>query len=168
MNLQKVRKRQGIDPIIATLLLVAIAVAAGIIVYVFVTGLAGSLTGSGGQQVTEQVSMDAYVYSPISGGVAVYVRNTGTATITLDSSAMFFDGLVATDSAAVFPGTKCSALATPYQMSVGTVCYFSFTTSPPPASNNANAATAGTSHSIKVVSKTGGTFVFNVIAGRSG
>ncbi len=168
MKMMKIRKRPGIDPIIATLLLIAIAVGAGIIVYVFVTGLAGNLTGSGGQQVTEQVSMDAYVYSPISSGVAVYVRNTGTATITIDNNALFFDGLVATDSAAVFPGTKCSALATPWQMSVGTVCYFSFTTSPPPASNNANAATAGTSHTIKVVSKSGGTFVFSVLAGRSG
>ncbi len=168
MKLVKIRKRRGIDPIIATLLLIAIAVGAGIIVYVFVTGLAGNLTGSGGTQVTEQVSMDAYVYSPISSGVAVYVRNVGTATTTLDSSAMFFDGLTATDTHTGFAGTSCFALTTSYQIPVGTVCYFVFTTTPPPASNNANAATAGTSHTIKVVSKTGGTFVFNVIAGRSG
>jgi FlaG/FlaF family flagellin (archaellin) len=166
MNLSKVPKRRGIDPIIATLLLIAISVAAGIIVYVFVTGLSGSLTGTGGQQVTEQVSMDAYIYSPISSGVAVYVRNVGTATTTLDSGAMFFDGLTATDTHTGFAGTSCFALATSYQMSVGTVCYFSFTTTP--LNNAANAATAGTSHAIKVISKTGGTFVFSVIAGRSG
>ncbi len=165
MKLAKVHKRRGIDPIIATLLLIAISVAAGIIVYVFVTGLSGNLTGGGGAQVTEQVSMDAYVYSPISGGVAVYVRNTGTATITLDSGAMFFDGLKASDAAAGFPGAACGG-APAYVMSVGTVCYFAFTTTP--TGNAANAATAGTSHTIKVVSKTGGTFVFSVLAGRSG
>ncbi len=166
MKLVKIRKRRGIDPIIATLLLVAITVAAGVIVYVFVTGLSGNLTASGGSQVTEQVSMDAYVYNPIGSGVAVYVRNVGTATTTLDSSAMFFDGLAATDTHTGFAGKACQALATTYQIPVGTSCYFSFTTTP--TNNAANAATSGTSHTIKVVSKTGGTFVFTVIAGRSG
>lgn len=41
MNFQR---RRGVSVIIATLLLIAIAVAAGIIVYVFVNGLAGNLT----------------------------------------------------------------------------------------------------------------------------
>ncbi|MBI2649244.1 MAG: hypothetical protein HYW93_06285, partial [Thaumarchaeota archaeon] len=94
------------------------------------------------------------------------VRNVGTATVTLDSGAMFFDGLAATDTGTGFAGTACSALATAYEMSVGTVCYFSFTTTP--LNNAANAATAGTSHTVKIVSKTGGTFVFSVIAARSG
>lgn len=166
MKMFQVRRRRGIDPIIAALLLIAITVSAGIVVYVYVTGLAGSLTGSGGQQVTEQISMDAYVYSPVSGGVAVYVRNVGTAATTLDSGAMFFDGLTATDVHTGFPGTSCFALSPSYQMSVGTVCYFNFTTTP--AGNAANAATVGTVHPIKIVSSSGGTFIFNVIAGRSG
>lgn len=157
-------RRRGIDPIIATLLLIAIAVAAAIIVYVFTTGLAGGLTSGGGTQVTEQLSMDANVYSPIGSGVAVYVRNTGTSTITLDSGAFFFDGLVATDSHTGFSGTACQALSTAYSVPVGTVCYISFTTTP----SGVEGATAGTSHTVKIVDKTGGTFVFTVIAGRSG
>jgi hypothetical protein len=146
--------------------LVAIAVAAAIIVYVFVTSFAGTLTGGGGSQVTEQLSLDAYVYSPVSNGVAVYVRNTGTSTVTIDSSAMFYDGLAATDTHTSFSGTSCFSLSPSYQVSVGTVCYFSFTTTP--LNNAANAATAGTSHSIKIVTKTGGTFIYTVIAGKSG
>jgi len=155
-------RRRGIEPIIATLLLVAIAVAAAIIVYVFATGLAGGLTSGGGTQVTEQLSMDANVYSPISSGVAIYLRNTGTSTVTIDSTALFFDGLVATDTHTGFSGTACQALSTSYTVPVGTVCYLSFTGSAQ------TGATAGTSHTIKVVDKTGGTFVFTVIAGRSG
>ena len=165
--------RSAISPIIATLLLIAIAVSAGIIVYVFVTGLAGTLTASGGSQVTEQLSMDANVYSPVASGVAVYVRNTGTATVTLDCNSgtgvcagVFFDGLTVTDTHTGFSGTACQALATAYTIPVGTVCYFSITTTP--TGNTAASQTSGTSHAIKVVTKTGGTFVFTVIAGRSG
>ncbi len=54
--------RKAVSPIIATLLLIAIAVAAGIIVYVYVNSLAGGLTSGGGQQVSEQLSLDAYNY----------------------------------------------------------------------------------------------------------
>src|SRR5438445_227478 len=60
----KFQTRRGISPIIATLLLIAIAVAASIVVYVFVTGLAGNLTTGGGQQTTERLQMQSYNFSP--------------------------------------------------------------------------------------------------------
>jgi len=47
----KQKKRSAVSPVIATLLLIAIAVAAAIIVYAFVTGLIGGLTSSGASLV---------------------------------------------------------------------------------------------------------------------
>ncbi len=44
----QITARKAVSPIIATLLLIAIAVAAGIIVYVYVNSLCGNVTGGGG------------------------------------------------------------------------------------------------------------------------
>ena len=46
---------KGVSPVIAVLLMIAIAVAAAILVYVWSMGIIGTLTGGGGQQVKEQV-----------------------------------------------------------------------------------------------------------------
>src|SRR5574340_390602 len=95
-------RRKAISPIIATLLLIAIAVAAGIIVYVYVNSLAGNLTQSGGGQVSEQIAMDAFCFNTPNCNTAndllIYIRNTGSATVTLDSTALFYDGTPTVDS----------------------------------------------------------------------
>ncbi len=53
----KQKKRSAVSPVIATLLLIAIAVAAAIIVYAFVTGLIGGLTSSGASLVVASGSL---------------------------------------------------------------------------------------------------------------
>ena len=84
-----VSKRRAVSPIIATLLLIAITVAAGVIVYVFVTGLSGNLTKSGGNQVTEQISLDSYNFQ-FNSLLTLYLRNTGTSSVTI--SQVYFNG----------------------------------------------------------------------------
>ena len=65
------KKRTAVSPVIATLLLIAIAVAAAIIVYAFVTGLIGGLsTGAGSSLVT------------ITGGISV-PTGSGAGTLVL-------------------------------------------------------------------------------------
>jgi flagellin-like protein len=93
----KFNHRRAVSPIIASLLLIAIAVAAGIIVYVYVNSLAGGLTSGGGQQVSQQLQLQAYTFNPTlpsgvtSGTVAdVFLENTGSSTLTI--SAIYFDG----------------------------------------------------------------------------
>src|SRR5271155_5442934 len=86
----KITARKAVDPIIATLLLIAIAVAAGIIVYVYVNSLAGGLTQGGGQQGSDQLSMDAYNYATIASGPTLTIRDTGSSSVTITS--VFFDG----------------------------------------------------------------------------
>ncbi len=149
-------RRRAVSPVIATLLLIAIAVAAGIIVYVYVNSLAGGLTSGGGQQVSEQLSMDAYNYKTIASGVTIEVRNTGSSSVTIGT--VFFDGLVATGSSESPASCADGSTAT----AVGATCTFTLATSP------MTTATSGTSHVVKIISATGGTTVFSVTAGRSG
>ncbi len=153
----RLTSRKAVSPIIATLLLIAIAVAAGIIVYVYVNSLAGGLTAGGGQQVSEQTSMDAYNYGTIASGVIITVRNTGSGSVTI--STVFFDGLIPTTISAEAPATCADGS---YSLAVGSTCKFTLT-----GMSSITSATAGTNHVIKIISATGGTTVFSVTAGRS-
>lgn len=92
-------RRRAISPIIATLLLIAIAVAAGIIVYVYVNSLAGGLTSGGGQQVGAQIQMQAANFLPqgFGGGktsngqvLDIFLQNTGSTSLSIAS--VYFDG----------------------------------------------------------------------------
>jgi flagellin-like protein len=154
--------RKAVDPIIASLLLIAIAVAAGIIVYVYVNSLAGGLTQGGGQQVADQMSMDAYNYATIASGPTVTIRDTGSSSVTI--TGIFFDGTSVTNLAGVPSGTCSSASATTPFATCATGQTLTFTIN----SNGATGEASGTSHSIKVLDSTGGTEVITVVAGRTG
>ncbi len=90
MNLQKIQEnKKGISPIIATLLLIVIAIAAGVIVYASVIGFIwNSTTNSGG--ATSVISVDNACISAsgnnckLSGSNNAYLlvlRNVGTTTL---------------------------------------------------------------------------------------
>jgi len=168
--IMKMTARKAVDPIIATLLLIAIAVAAGIIVYVYVNSLAGGLTSGGGQQVSDQISMDAYYYAGTysTTGVTVTVRDTGSSGVSI--SGIFFDGTAVTSLAGTPTGTCTGKTQTPVP---ATPTFFGVCTSGQTltfniTSNGATSAASGTSHSIKILDSTGGTAVLTVIAGRTG
>lgn len=156
--------RRAVAPVIATLLLIAIAVAAGIIVYVFVNSLSGGLTQQGGQQVADQVSMDAYSY-PSAGTTPVFVlRNIGSSSVTV--SQIYFDGnlcqasgVTCTAAPTLTTSGGCTAATLPSVCATGTYTQVTLTTA---------AQTVGTSHLIRVETSDGGTFSFTIIAGRSG
>jgi flagellin-like protein len=159
----KMTARKAVDPIIATLLLIAIAVAAGIIVYVYVNSLAGGLTQSGGQQVSDQLSMDAFNYVTIASGPTITVRDTGSSAVSV--SAIFFDGTSVTTLGSVGGASSCTATqtTTPYATcAVGQTLVFTIN------SNGATTATSGTAHTIKIITGIGGTSTFTVVAGRNG
>ena len=141
----KMTARKAVDPIIATLLLIAIAVAAGIIVYVYVNSLAGGLTSGGGQQVSDQIAMDAYNFNNL-GSAVVTLRDVGSTTVTISN--IFIDGQPATYSG-------CGPALSPTNTCVATI-----TLSP--------SATSGTAHLVKVLTTSGGTSVVTIIAGKTG
>ncbi|MDG6982853.1 MAG: hypothetical protein JRM74_05290 [Nitrososphaerota archaeon] len=154
-------KRKAVSPIIATLLLIAIAVAAGIVVYVFVNQLSGNLTKSGGNQVTEQVSLDAYSFVTSPNGIAtLYLRNTGSGSVTIN--AVYFNGTAISTSAGAPEYSLTSSSLTPgatatLVIGTGTGHYIL------PAD-----VLAGKSYSVIVVTADGGQFTYNVVAGSSG
>lgn len=190
-------QRKAVSPIIATLLLIAIAVAAGIIVYVFVGGLSGNLTKSGGNQVTEQLSMVAYRSSAPNSTTYAFVlnvRNTGTSSVTLSS--IYYDGNVMKEyslngtndygttaiSIPANPAWKFASVQLASTISFGsgtfsmTVPTLEYLTIPVGGTaqlvvtihGSANVPSSGTSQSVKVVTQAGSPFTFNIIAGSSG
>ena len=74
-------KKKAISPVIATLLLILIAIAASILVYIWVTGYASSVTGAEATQLQEKIKIDAV--SVNSSATTVYVRNIGEVKVTI-------------------------------------------------------------------------------------
>jgi len=76
-------KRKGVSPVIATLLLIVVAVAAAILTYIWVTGYMGTLQAqAGAQQVQERIKIEGVEVTnkQIS---KVYVRNIGDTEVTI-------------------------------------------------------------------------------------
>jgi flagellin-like protein len=219
----KFDQKRAVSPIIASLLLIAIAVAAGIIVYVYVNSLAGNLTGSGGAQESQQIQLQAYSYTASGASssgtgkiIDVYLTNVGSSSITIGN--IYVDGNQLTewgntggvyDTTLMVPNTvgNCFAAVTTAVTFIvgisgtqansggaatctGTAASAACTTTNPcltttpttPAETLTLAAqaqgqiliglftsqTSGTSHTIKIVTTTGGQEVFTVVAGRTG
>jgi len=144
MKIGKLRiRRKALSPVIATLLMVAIAVAAAIITYVWSMGLLGGLMGTGGSQTKEQLILEAYDWKT-SGTLKLTFRNVGSAQAVI--AAIYLEG---TDLTA--------AVST---VSIGSIAVYSLTV---PTS-----LTAGASYVLKLATATGATFSFSVVNGKAG
>jgi len=136
---------RAVSAVIATLLLIAIAVAAAIIVYVFSIGLLGGLQTSGGQQVKQQVIMEAYNWNNLHN-LILTLRNVGPAQVQLKD--FFVSGL------SVTVASPCGGPIT-----VGGSCTVTVPVS------SALSASAGVAYVIKIVSIDGAVFSYSAIAG---
>ena len=76
--------KRGVDTIIATVLMVAIVVAASVMVFVYATGLFGALTRAPNLQ-REQLSLEFSNFGPQNPtyNATLYLRNTGSVPVTL-------------------------------------------------------------------------------------
>ena len=79
MNIHKLlSNKKGISPIIATLLLILIAIAAGVVVYAYVLGFVGNSTGnSGGNVATLSIDQVTFASAASSVPVQAFLRNEG-------------------------------------------------------------------------------------------
>jgi flagellin-like protein len=167
----------GVSPIIATLLLIAITVAAGVIVYVFVSGTVGNLTQGGGQQTGQQIELTAYVFNPLSGTsacgtltaatdtapcIVISFKNTGGSAVTIDS--IYINGQLLTAFGTIPAG--CSSIAVDGDCNglglVATAATGGYGYSGVPTG-----IVAGSTNTVKIVSATGGLFSFTLTAGSS-
>lgn len=115
---KKTKERRAISPIIATLLLILIAIAAGVVVYAYVIGFVGNSTGNTGNNVAV-ISVDNFCASASLGkctnGNAFYVvvRNVGSASVPAGTVELYFSDITSgatgsttcTLASAVSPGS---------------------------------------------------------------
>lgn len=85
-----IKNRKAISPIFATLILIAIAVIAGVVVYMFTSGTLATMTG-GGTAGQEKITVQASSVSTDGKTVTVYVQQTGGPAATIN-------GLIIKDS----------------------------------------------------------------------
>jgi hypothetical protein len=140
---------RAVNQVIAALLLIAIAVAAAILLYVFAIGLLGSLGTGGGQQTKEQLIMEAYNFpigSPSS--LSLTIRDVGPASIDVSHADFFVNGVKVT-------ATGCGVTLTPTQSCSATL---SVTTT---------SLVSGAAYPLKIVTPDGGVFSYTVVYGGS-
>ena len=77
-------RRKAVSPVIATLLLILIAVAASIIVYVWVTGYVGGATPQSTPEIMEKIKIDSVKVSGTT--VTIYVRNIGDVDVNIGAA----------------------------------------------------------------------------------
>lgn len=76
-------KRKAFSPVIASLILMLLAVAAGVVVYGYTMGWIGGATGApGGTQ--GEMQYDSIRIDVSDSNVTMYVRNTGSKNLTID------------------------------------------------------------------------------------
>lgn len=85
MMINKIRKNtKALSPIFAVLILIAIAVIAGIVVYMFTSGTIATMTG-GGQAGQEKLAVQA-VDATTPTSLVVYAKSTGGTDVVVDGA----------------------------------------------------------------------------------
>lgn len=146
MNYRKFRKNsKAISPIFATLILIAIAVIAGVVVYMFTSGTLATMTG-GGTAAQEKVTIQAASANSTAtagtgntAGFNVYAQNTGSANVLINSA------IIKDSSGNVLTTVTVSATLAPGALTEVSTAYSGFT--------------SGSSYTITLVSTKGGNFV---------
>ena len=154
------RKRftnRGISTIIAALLLIAIAISAGVLLYVFSMGLISGLEGTGGQQTKDQLIMEAYNWGSIVGPVTVNMLNTGSSTINIGSATYYLGGLSTTGSCGSFSSGSSSTTLLPGGSCIDSVAV--------PA--GLGPVSGGVAYVLKIGLVDGGIMSCSVVAGQS-
>lgn len=84
------RNAKALSPIFATLILIAIAVIAGIVVYMFTSGMLASLTGGGGsgqeKMAIQAVAGNTTGTAATDIGISVWAQSTAGGDIALDTA----------------------------------------------------------------------------------
>jgi flagellin-like protein len=92
------RDMRAISPVIATLLMIAIAVAASLVTYAWVMGYMNFQTEKTGKAIQIQS-----VSSNTDGTLNLYVQNVGNSPVTFTAQSVFINGTLATSDAATNP-----------------------------------------------------------------
>jgi FlaG/FlaF family flagellin (archaellin) len=86
MNSGRRSKRKGISTFIATLLLIVLAVAAGVVVYAYVMGFLGGIAVE-----TRSGTLQIQSIGESSGVLHIYARNIGGGSVKLDPNGFYLN-----------------------------------------------------------------------------
>ena len=154
-----VHGRRAISEIVAALILISIVMAGAVILYVYSSGLLGSLQGAQPQTgYTDHVSLEYYDWTKMTS-LNITVRNTGSSILTMVD---FFVGnstwnfnLNPSNSTRVALGSGCNSPAG--QLNPQGSCRITL--------KNLPTLTRGSGYVIKIITRTGATFTYTLIAG---
>jgi hypothetical protein len=134
-----IKNRRGVSTFVAVLLLMALAVAAGVVIYSYTMGYLGGL---GGTQLPGALSLDTASCVESTHTLTAYVRNIGKGSFTVDSA--YVDGTqVPTGNV-----TQSPALLSEGEVAQLDIVYWNFT--------------APTSYTVKIIGKDNTQLTFNV------
>jgi FlaG/FlaF family flagellin (archaellin) len=146
--------RKAVSPVVATILIIGIAVAGALLVYVSSIGTIGGLQSGGGEQIAEQIMLDVYSWNATTGQLQLVLRNVGRTEVTIDwiyvstdAGIENFDGATVSDSGSGI-------------INIDGIDAFT-------CGVTVSNLTAGATYVIKVVTKSGGVFSYSVVAGSS-
>lgn len=188
--------RRGLSPVVAVLLLVAIGIVVGIMVYIWAVGIASQMMGVSVPQVMERLVLVAYDLTdssadnddpPIGDGwisrdgsndvvIVCYVKNTGTVAVGIVLTDVFVDGRRiqfdpgATNdaSASEIAVNDAPAPGRVVEVGVGEVVKITiYVELEDDEELYRSLAVTGTRHIVTFVTEAGGVFKFVVISGRA-
>ena len=115
----KIRNSRGISTFVAVLLLILLAVAAGVVIYAYTMGYFGNL---GGTSTPGTISLDSATLNGTTHVMKAYIRNVGRGSVDFDN--VYVDGTLVPDG---------NVTASPDPVSEGdvseiTVTYWAFET----------------------------------------
>jgi len=91
------RAKRAFSPVIASLILMLLAVAAGVVVYAYVMGWLGGATTGGG--TPGKLQFDSIYANATAGKIKIYVRNVGSKDLLL--SKIYVDGTEKANATAI-------------------------------------------------------------------
>ena len=139
--MNKLKEQRGISTFIAVLLLMVLAVSAGVVLYAYTMGYLGNL---GGTQTPGAMSVDTAALDATTDTMMAYIRNMGTSSISIDN--VYVAGVQ-------IPSGNITV--SPDPIVEGSVSSVTVTLSP---------KTAGRTYEIKLIAKDNTMLVFNVKA----
>ena len=84
------KEKKAISPIIATLLLILIAIAAGVVVYAYVIGFIGNQTASSPPIGTDQIALNAVSYTSGATSIGAYVQDIGQSAVNISAMYVYY------------------------------------------------------------------------------
>jgi hypothetical protein len=175
------RGKKAVSELVAILMLVSITVAAAFVVYVYSSGLLGSLTGAQPQSglYTNQITLEyydwtnggkcsiSYTPSPVCTSLVLSIRNVGSGLANIAayyvSGTQIISASISSSTCSSFSGAVATTTTVSSVTSLAPQASCTVTLSMP---TTGLTITPGVAYSVKIATNNGGVFAYTCIAGQ--